>query len=334
MTQIFTAIGNACTDLIASVDEQFLIDNKIPKSFCAHLTSHDQLDTLKSAIGPFQTIPGGAGANVAHVIAALGGEAHFISKIAADPEGLYFKAHMEEHGISCHFPPPSPANLGSTIVVTLVTPDGERTFISYDVVARTMSFKDYNPDLLAKTKFLYLDGYSFCSKDTGESFIKASEIVIANGGHATFNVGDLSIYEENKPSVEQLMGVCDSIMCNRAEAEAFFGNFATPQLLVKKMAKKFVFGAVTDGKNGATVFNKDEIAHIQAIDIQPADLKDTNGAGDHFSGGFIFGLMNGYSLEQSGKLGVLCANDCISHCGARPLGGLHSLNHLAVLARK
>ena len=327
MSAVFTAIGNACTDLIAKVDEDFLTQNKIKKSFCGHIKTSDELSKLMSSIGTYESFCGGAGANVAHVISALGGNAHFISKIGNDTEGHYFKDNLEKNGVRCHFPAPCPAPLGSTIVITLVTPDGERTFVSYDVAARTMNYNDYDSALLNKTDYLYLDGYCFCSPQTGASFLKVAKEMRQAGKYVTFNIGDISYYHSNKSEIDILLNHCDSIMCNEAEAETIFGKHSSIDLLATRLSQQFEFGAITLGENGAIVFHNGKIAKISAIPL--SKIEDTNGAGDHFSGGFIFGLMNRYSLEQSGKLGALCSADCLSHAGARPLGGPGSLKYLA-----
>ena len=331
MPSVLTAIGNACTDLTAKVDEYFLLRHKIVKSVCGHLTSFDELEDLKSALGSYESFCGGAGANVAHVISALGDHSHFISKIGDDKEGHYFKKHLEENGVSCHFPAPCPAPLRSTIVMTLVTPDSERTFVSYDVAARTMTYDDYNHSVIKNTDYLYLDGYCFCSPHTGASFLKVATEMRDAGKHVTFNIGDISYYSTDKSDIDTLLTVCDSIMCNEDEAKAIFGEFQSIEKLAEHLSRQFLFGAITLGAKGAVVFQDKKIVRVSAVPI--SKIIDTNGAGDHFSGGFIYGLMNELTLEQSGKLGALCSADCLSHAGARPLGGFGSLKHLAELAK-
>lgn len=332
MPPIFTSIGNACTDIVASVEPSFLDTYHLRKDFDCDLESRERLEEIKSALTSYQVIPGGAGANVTHVVAALGGEAHFISRIAADAEGLAFQKYMEEHGIACHFPTPDDSSLRSPQVLALITPDGERTFASYDGSALELSAKDYDFDLIRRSDFLYLDGYCFSSPYTSDGFYQAAQTARNNGHHVTFNAGDLTHYEANQSGVDRLLGVCDSVMCSRPEAEAFFGAEPLDQL-AQKMAKRFVFGAVTDGRNGAHVFHNGEILHIPAADISDLKMIDTNGAGDHFSGGFLFGLMTHLPLAQAGRLGILCAKDCLGHAGARPLGGKDSLKHLVALAK-
>lgn len=329
--RIFTAIGNACTDLVAKVEEDFLTKNYIIKSICGHLTSSEELESLKSALAPYESFSGGAGANVAHVISSLGGDSHFISKIGDDPEGHYFKKHMEDNGVICHFPAPCPAPLGSTIVMTLVTPDKERTFVSYDVAARTMTYDDFDILLLQKTDYLYLDGYSLCSPHTGSSFLKAAQLMRQSGKHVTFNVGDISYYSTDKSAIDSILSTCDSFICNENEARIIFGETSTIDSLARNLSERFQFGAITLGAEGAIVFNKGVTLKVPAIPV--SNIVDTNGAGDHFSGGLIYGLMNGLTLEQSAKLAALCSADCLTHAGARPLGGAGSLNHLVELSK-
>lgn len=332
MTPIFTAIGNACTDFVASVEDNFLVQHNIPKGLCRFITDGTLLTPIKAQMGEYQSIPGGAGANVAHVVSALGHNSHFISKVGSDEDGAIFKNHMETNGVACHFPAPT-LNIGTCQVLTFITPDSERTFLSFDAVAATFAATDYDFDLLNTTNFLYLDGYCYVSKGTPQGFIKAAVAVRHRGGHVTFNIGDLGYYATHKNDIDDLLNACDSIICNLSEAKALFGPNDDINILAQKMSDQFLFGAITDGKNGAIVFHNKTIAHIPAPPIEPSNLQDTNGAGDHFSAGFIYGLMNGYSLEQAGRLGILCATDCISHAGARPLGGHGSLKHLADEAR-
>ena len=54
-------------------------------------------------------------------------------------------------------------------------------------------------------------------------------------------------------------------------------------------------------------------------------LVDTTGAGDLFAAGFLLGDARGMSLEQSLRLGAICAAEVIQHYGARPEADLRAL---------
>ena len=59
---------------------------------------------------------------------------------------------------------------------------------------------------------------------------------------------------------------------------------------------------------------------------EPVDkVVDTTGAGDLFAAGFLFGHVRGRSLEDSLRLGAICAAEVISHYGARPEADLAAL---------
>ena len=57
-------------------------------------------------------------------------------------------------------------------------------------------------------------------------------------------------------------------------------------------------GAVKDGSSGSIVF-RNKI--IQKIEPFHANAIDTTGAGDIYAAGFIFGLVKGKTLQESGK---------------------------------
>ena len=82
--------------------------------------------------------------------------------------------------------------------------------------------------------------------------------------------------------------------------------------------------AITNGSQGALVFMDGEILYLPPSN-QAKTPMDTNGAGDHFAAGILYGILRHSSLETMSNLAHLCALDCISHMGARPLG---SLTHL------
>ena len=55
------------------------------------------------------------------------------------------------------------------------------------------------------------------------------------------------------------------------------------------------------------------------------ELVDTTGAGDLFAAGFLAGEARGLGLEQSLRLGAICAAEVIQHYGARPEADLRAL---------
>jgi sugar/nucleoside kinase (ribokinase family) len=80
---------------------------------------------------------------------------------------------------------------------------------------------------------------------------------------------------------------------------------------------------VTQSEKGAFALSDGRRVEVPA---EPVDaLVDTTGAGDLFAAGFLAGQARGLGLEQSLKLGAICAAEVIQHYGARPEADLRAL---------
>jgi len=102
MTEKFdiTGIGNACMDIVADCDMDFLEKNGVKKSHCTYVDTKS-LDAMIASIGKVQIVPGGSAANTVHVISALGGKSAFLGKIGDDKTGTDFYDAMTAEGILC-----------------------------------------------------------------------------------------------------------------------------------------------------------------------------------------------------------------------------------------
>ncbi len=67
-------------------------------------------------------------------------------------------------------------------------------------------------------------------------------------------------------------------------------------------------------------------ARKREIAAEPvAKVVDTTGAGDLYAAGFLFGLTQGMSLAEAGRIGAIAAAEVISHYGPRPQKKLKDL---------
>lgn len=319
MTYDFCGIGNAGIDIIARVDEGFLLDWDFPKSICTYLDL-ETADALEAALPSPQYIPGGCSANTAAGVAALGGNACFIGRMADDAIGRRFLDDLKERGIAYSGTPDPAAGRGSTRIFTLVTADAERTFASYHGVQEDLSENDFDETFLRNSKFLCMDGYALTAGRSGEAFLKAAFISKVAGNIAVFSPNDLSILTTYADMVSALMQISSAILCNAQEAMHIAGSHNLPDVL-RHMAGRFPLGAVTAGEAGVYAFQNGEVFHVPAA-TPPGPVMDTNGAGDAFASGFLLGLSRKYRIEDAASLGNRCAAAIITHAGARPVHDL------------
>jgi len=67
----------------------------------------------------------------------------------------------------------------------------------------------------------------------------------------------------------------------------------------------------THGKDGATALTEDG-EWIEVPIIDDYEMVDSNGAGDSFFAGFLYGFSKGYSIEKSLRIGTIVAGLCIT----------------------
>ena len=211
-------------DIVTSTDDEFLSRHNIEKSFCTHLKTEDHLIDIKNSLDHYELIPGGAAANTAHALSALGSNTCFLAKISDDNEGLTFLKNMKDVGVTSGMFEQRDTPLCTPQVLCFITPDGDRTFASYNGVALDYGFEHMPEDLLDQTDILYLDGYTLCSSKIPDAFLKAAKIVHNRGGLTCLNVGDRSLIDMYKSTIRTLLDSCDGFICNLAEAQALYGH--------------------------------------------------------------------------------------------------------------
>jgi len=104
----------------------------------------------------------------------------------------------------------------------------------------------------------------------------------------------------------------DIIFANEEEAKAFTGK--EPEYALNEIAEQCEIAVVKIGSKGSMVKNNGKTYRIEPF---KANSIDTTGAGDLYASGFLFGLVNNYTLDKCGKIGSLCASKVIEVVGSK-----------------
>jgi len=114
--------------------------------------------------------------------------------------------------------------------------------------------------------------------------------------------------------MQEIVGASvDLLFCNDEEAMIYTGtnSIAEAREKLKGIAKRFV---ITLGANGALIYDGDTFISIEPYKVTAID---TNGAGDMFAGAFLFGITNGHSYAEAGKLASLASSKVVAQYGPR-----------------
>ena len=116
---------------------------------------------------------------------------------------------------------------------------------------------------------------------------------------------------EAKDLVQAING-CRILISNDYEMDMILNKTGLNDESLLKLAKVVI---VTRGELGSEVFTPEEKFSIPAV--KPLKVLDPTGAGDSYRGGLIAGLARGLSLEQSARMGSVCASFCLECYGTQ-----------------
>ena len=317
-------IGNALVDVLASASDEDLVSLDLVKGTMA-LVDHERSAAIYERMGSTTEASGGSAANTAAGVAALGGRAAFLGRVADDLFGQAFTHDIRSVGVAFD-PVPTTAVPGEVVsghCLVLVTDDAERTMATHLGVASEFGAVDLHGGHLASTQIVYLEGYLWEQGPAKAAMREAIEAAHGNDAAVALTVSDPFCVQNHRAEfLELLNGDLEMLFANEEEVMMLFGT-SSFDAAAAAVAETGVLAVLTRGAQGSVVVTA---SGPVAVPAAPVDrVVDTTGAGDLFAAGFLYGITNGLSPEDAARLGGVCAAEVISHVGARPLGDLRAL---------
>ena len=302
-------IGNAIVDVICKVEETFLRNNKLTKS-TMKLVDENEFKRLLSSLKIENTVSGGSIANSIVGLSQLGNEVGFIGKVSDDELGAKYEEGLKKENVKYFYSKKKEVMPTGTCLI-LITPDSERTMVTFLGTAGKISDNDIDINAIKKSEILFLEGYLW---DEGEPK-KAFEKAILNSNKVAMSLSDLFCVERHKPHFLNLVkNKLDITFANEQEIISLIDAKKFEEVVdFSKKIKKLVI--ITRGEKGAIAVNGDEVAECSAK--KDLKIKDLTGAGDLFAGGFLHGNINGKTLKESLEKGTEMSSKIIQTIGAR-----------------
>ncbi len=302
-------VGNAIVDVICRVEEDFLKKNSLVKS-TMKLVDEIEFKKLLSDLKIEETMSGGSVANSIVGLAQLGNEVGFIGKVSDDDLGIKYEAGLKKENVKYYYSKKKETIPTGTCLI-LITPDSERTMVTFLGVAGRINEKDINIKAVQDSELLFLEGYLW---DEGEPK-KAFDIAIKNSNKVAMSLSDLFCVERHKSSFLQLVKEnLDITFSNEQEIMSLLNTKKIEDVVeFSKNLKKLL--VITRGEKGALAIKDDTVVECKAK--KNLKLVDLTGAGDLFAAGFLHGYINGKSLKESIEIGTEMSSKIIQIIGAR-----------------
>ena len=314
-------LGNAIVDIIASVDDRFLLTHRIAKGAMVLVDEFRAKEVLKAladgsqALSSLHEIAGGSAANTLAGLASLGGNGVYVGKVFDDRLGHVFAKSMSAQGITFTTHPARDGSATASCLIA-VTPDGQRSMSTYLGACRELTPDDVDEEQVAAARVLYIEGYLWDEEQAKQASRKAIAAVKGAGGRIALSLSDSFCVGRFRDEFLHLLDRDVNILfANEEEAKALF-QVEDFDGVVAGAKKWGGIAALTRSAKGCVIVEDGAMHVIPAAPVKR--VIDTTGAGDQFAAGFLYGLTRGKGLADCGRLGALAAAEVISHYGARP----------------
>lgn len=301
-------IGNALVDvLVLPEDDQIINELDLPKGGMTLVEKDISAQILKKIefLRP-KLATGGSVANAMNGIAGMEVTCGYIGAVGKDELGFLFKNNMKNNGITTFL---KETDLPTGCAVSLISPDGERTFATYLGAAVEMGAEDVFSEYFKGFDLFLIEGYLVFNKAL---IMTAASKAKSAGLRVALDLASYNVVEANMDTLNELVdNYVDIVFANEEEAKSFTG--LPPEEALKNLAGRCDIAVVKIGKEGAFIQQGMQRIHVPAIGTE---VVDTTGAGDYFAAGFLAGLAKEYDLERSGNLGSLLASKVIRVIGA------------------
>lgn len=302
-------IGNALTDMLVNLKTDSVLGRfKLPKGSMSLVDTKLQTEISKSVAGlPYSLSLGGSAGNTIRAMARLGCSVGFIGKVGEDTTGDFFIQALENLGVE---PLVFRGTERSGKCVSLISPDGERTMVTYLGAALELIAEEIGPTIFDGYDCLYIEGYLVQNHDL---ILRAAQTAKKCGLRVAIDLASFNIVAENLPFLRGLVeNYVDIVFANEDEAKTFTGE-AEPLNALQAISRMCDLAVVKIGTKGALIKQGDEVVHVGIM--AAAKRVDTTGAGDFYAAGFLSGLCDGLSLRQCGTIGAITAGKVIEVVG-------------------
>jgi sugar/nucleoside kinase (ribokinase family) len=306
--KLIVGVGNALIDILAYEDEDFVKQTGAAIGGMTYVEKEFIEQTLAMSSKQPITVPGGSACNTIVGVGRLGGVARFIGKCGNGELGTFFKNDLKRQNVE---PALLRSNSPTGRVLSIVTPDAQRSMFTCLGAAAEMLPQDISENFFESAAIVHIEGYLLFNP---QLILKVLKTAKASGALVSLDLPSYNVVKESHELLRHIVETSvDILMANEDEAQAYTGQ-ADEARAVNALAEKVDIAVLKIGERGSLIAHNNEMLPIRPQGSGHAI--DSTGAGDLWAAGFLYGLVNGYALEQCGALGSACGYEVCQVMGA------------------
>ena len=313
MNKKILGIGNAIVDVLAKVNDEFLIKNNLVKG-SMKLIDKSGFESLHKSIKIEKVVAGGSVANTMAGISYLKGSPSFIGKVNSDKFGDLYKKSLED--IDVNFPYiKKDESLPTGASIILITPDSERTMCTYLGISSHLSANDISKNSILDHELIFLEGYLWDKGDSEKMFKHTINIAKENKIRIAMSLSDIFCVTRHKQDFYNLLrNDLNILIGNENEINELTGkkNLLDSINQLKEFDKLIV---ITRSNKGSLAIKNNEVINCESIKVDK--VLDLTGAGDLFAAGFLKEYLDKSDIKKCLTVGSIAASKIIQRIGAR-----------------
>lgn len=263
--------------------------------------------------------PGGAPANVAFQANQLGLTGIVCSRVGRDPGGQELIDFLASQGLST-----DAIQIDESLPTGWVTVDSTESSNPQYTIHENVAWDALAMSPLWRGLFESASAVCFGSlaqrSETSRITIQA---LLKSVPSDCLRVFDVNLRQQyfNRAIIEQSLHNCEVLKLNDHEvpvvAELLAGTATSPRDFAQDVLQRFPVRivCVTLGAKGCVLFSGEDAVEVPGT---PVEVSDSVGAGDAFSAGLIFGLLNQFTLDETGRFANRVGGLVASRAGAMP----------------
>lgn len=301
-------LGSALVDILVHENDDFIRRIGVEKGGMTLVDVSTLEDILAQVSSSTTVVPGGSACNTAVGIGRLGGRSRFVGKRGNDEMGRFFEDALVQRGVD---PRLMMSSLPTGRVLSIITPDAQRTMLTYLGASADTQPDEMTPDCFADSAVVHIEGYLLFNPDLMLAALTAAK---SAGALVSLDLASFTVVEQARSVLEEIIReYVDILIANEDEALAYTGRSVEKQA-IERLSRHVDVAVLKVGARGSYIQNSNGIRRISAQGTGAA--VDTTGAGDLWASGFLYGLVRGFGHAKSGALASACGYEVCQVVGA------------------
>ena len=255
----------------------------------------------KICMSQFTRQGGGVVATALVALARLGATTAFVGKVGDDEFGRLMRNQLEEEGVDVTQMIMEPGASSAPAFIVVDKGTGRRTIFWSESTVTPLHASEIDQDFITSARILHLDGLQMEAGLAAARWAKEAGMTIVLDGDTI------------RPGIEELIGLTGTLIASQSFATQFAGTSHLEAAINKMRSMGPELVGITLGADGCMLSQGNDLIRKPGYSV---DVVDTTGAGDVFHGAFIYGMLQGWSLERTAEFA-----NAVAAMKCRKLGG-------------